>query len=347
MDKKEIILKFIEPIYRRKDILGIIFYGSSCYKTDTLGSDIDLLFITDSDKNYKGTTYIEDIKLEYFEKNIYYLMEKIETLPSSFDRSLVSIFKNGEVLYSKNNMVEYLKEEILSASKLFPPKSKKTHHELDILELYNQLQLFNCKDDTYAYIYYNLIESNRKRYHEKYGYSKLPSMKVYSLYKNPSYAKDFYCVKLPDKKFRESYLKMVTNLTDLEEVKTFMNLSDCTLNEEAHLNRYYTKVELKYLSTIVRNMVDKTISYLKTNHPSARSCYYVTLERIRKLYCYINQIEDRISFDYEKYDIKFLELFHLCISHLNYGEHLEQLFFYVVESLQMDYKNYKVLEFSY
>ena len=44
--------------------------------------------------------------------------------------------------------------------------------------------------------------------------------------------------------------------------------------------------------------------------------------------------------------MKFLELFHLCISHFHHGEYLEQLFCYVVESLQMDYKNYKILELS-
>lgn len=66
MKKEELIWNFIENFGRKEDILGIIFYGSSCYKTDMLGSDIDLLFITDGDKNYKGTTYIEGIKIEYF-----------------------------------------------------------------------------------------------------------------------------------------------------------------------------------------------------------------------------------------------------------------------------------------
>ena len=57
-----IIEKFLkEKGYReRKDILGIILYGSSAYHTSTRFSDIDLLIITENDKNYKGLTYIED-----------------------------------------------------------------------------------------------------------------------------------------------------------------------------------------------------------------------------------------------------------------------------------------------
>lgn len=346
MERREIISNFMKSICRREDVLGVIFYGSSCYKTDTLGSDVDLLFITDGDKNYKGTTYIDGVKIEYFEKNIYYLMEKIERLPFSFDRSFISIFKNGEILYSKNQVIEYLKEEILSRAKMFPTKDKRLGYESDYMEFYEQIPLFCIHDDTYSYLYYNLVESIRRRYHEEHGYSKLPSMKVYSLYQNPSYAEEFYCVRLPGQQFRESYLEMVTNLKDLDGIETFMNFLDYSAIEGKHMNKYYTKAELKYLSTIVSNMVDKTVCYLKMNHPAASSCYYVTLERIRKLYCHMNQIEDKISFDYEEYDMKFLELFHLCISHFHHGEYLEQLFCYVVESLQMDYKNYKILELS-
>ena len=106
---RDIVLKFINKYNTKDNILGIIFYGSSKYKTNTIQSDIDLLFITDGDKNYKGTTYIDGKRVEYFEKNIYYLIEKLEELQFSFDRSLVSIFKNGEVIYSNNGVVEYLK----------------------------------------------------------------------------------------------------------------------------------------------------------------------------------------------------------------------------------------------
>ena len=122
---KEIILKFLSLYSTKVNILGIIFYGSSNYGSSDNSSDIDLLFITDGDKNYKGTTYIDGKKIEYFEKNIYYLMDKIDTLDNDYDRSLISIFKNGNIIYSKDDTINYLKEEVLAKSMSFPKKKKK------------------------------------------------------------------------------------------------------------------------------------------------------------------------------------------------------------------------------
>ena len=69
----DIIYKFLDEqdYLNRKEILGIIFYGSSNYKTDTKDSDIDLLIITNDENNYKGVTYVDNKKIEYFEKNVY------------------------------------------------------------------------------------------------------------------------------------------------------------------------------------------------------------------------------------------------------------------------------------
>ena len=88
----DIIYNFLDEqdYLNRKEILGIIFYGSSNYKTDTKDSDIDLLIITNDENNYKGVTYVDNKKIEYFEKNVYDLAQKIEELPSNFDCSLES-----------------------------------------------------------------------------------------------------------------------------------------------------------------------------------------------------------------------------------------------------------------
>ena len=61
----DIIYKFLDEqdYLNRKDILGIIFYGSSNYNTDTKDSDLDLLIITNDENKYKGVTYIDDKKI--------------------------------------------------------------------------------------------------------------------------------------------------------------------------------------------------------------------------------------------------------------------------------------------
>lgn len=49
-------------------VLGILFYGSRNQRDFNSYSDIDLLIVTDDTKNYKGVTFIDNIKIEYFEK---------------------------------------------------------------------------------------------------------------------------------------------------------------------------------------------------------------------------------------------------------------------------------------
>lgn len=121
----DIIYKFLDEqdYLNRKEILGIIFYGSSNYKTDTKDSDIDLLIITNDENNYKGVTYVDNKKIEYFEKNVYDLAQKIEELPSNFDRSLESIFTNGKVIYDKHKTIKNLKDLVLENNE-YPRKKK-------------------------------------------------------------------------------------------------------------------------------------------------------------------------------------------------------------------------------
>lgn len=71
MNPYKIINTFIQKHQfdeQNPNILGIIFYGSIKYQTNNSSSDIDLLIVTNSSKCYKGVTYIDGVKIEYFEK---------------------------------------------------------------------------------------------------------------------------------------------------------------------------------------------------------------------------------------------------------------------------------------
>ena len=128
-------------------------------------SDIDLLIITDGEYNYKGVTYIDGKKIEYFEKNFYYLMNEIENLVSSLDRSLLSIFMNGTIIYNKDKTVNFLKEEVLINQTFHFQKKKKHYQESDLLEFYEYIQQLEPCHNFFSYIYYNLLELMRKKYH--------------------------------------------------------------------------------------------------------------------------------------------------------------------------------------
>lgn len=324
-----------------KNVLGIIFYGSRNYKTNNDNSDIDLLIITDSSNNYKGVTYIDGIKIEYFEKNIYYLLEQIDILEQSLDRSLVSIFTNGTNIFSRNQTLEYLKEEILSKN-YYPQKKKKINSTI-LNNWYEFLNSLKTQNNFFNYVYHNLLENIRVAYHEKNGYSKIPNMKTYELYTNKKYASQYYCVNLPDQKFINLYLELILNEYNKEKLESLIKQVICD-NSNNYQYKNYKKIELKYTSTIVANYVSKVSASLKNNHPAYLHYYYLTLEKIRKMYCNINDIDDRIDQFGYNYEQEFLFLFNLCLNSDNKSENIEKLFDFVSKPLNMNYKKYKILD---
>ncbi len=88
-----------EQYDKRNDILGIVFYGSSKYKTATSKSDINLLIITYNNRCYKGVKYIGDTKIEFSEKGFDNLLIKVEEIEKSQNNSLISILNNGTLIY--------------------------------------------------------------------------------------------------------------------------------------------------------------------------------------------------------------------------------------------------------
>lgn len=341
MKSLDTITEFLARISDKSHILGIIFYGSCRYKTNNPSSDIDLLLITDEEKNTKGTIYIEDRKVEFFEKNIFSLIEKINQLNYSLDRSLMSIFKNGEILYSKNNTIEFIKEEVLS--KIENPSRIKnaSSNTNDIVFYKSEIERLESDNPLFLYYYYNLLEVVRQEYHQQYGYSKLPTMKVYDLYSNPDYAKDFYCVDLPKTDFRNKFLHLIKNGYDKDKLDDLLNKISIQEQADSYGFSFYSKNKIIYFSTVVKNAVDKSNYYLECNRPDSLFCYYNALNKTRRLYDNINGIEQQIDLMKADYDSEFLSL---LSSHIRKPQSLESLFETVSKPLDIDYKNYKVLE---
>lgn len=328
-----------------EQVLGVLFYGSRNYNTNNQNSDIDLLIVTDSYNNYKGVTYVDGIKIEYFEKNIYDLIEKIDNLEENNDHSLVSIFLNGTIIFSKNQTLELLKEEIISRIDLLKKNKKKKGSTPLLNEFLNFFNGLNEKNNFYDYIYHNLLENIRKVYHKENGYSSIPSMKTYELYNDIDYARKYYCVDLPDEDFINMYLKLAIEGYDKEH---FDIMIDKIIHNDAMSFRQYKRIgknELKYTSTIVANCVSKVSYFLENNHPIFLHYYYITLEKIRKLYCNMNDLDDRIGQFGFDYDNEFLSLFDECLNGDNKIQSVQKLFDFACKPLNMNYKEYKILEY--
>lgn len=338
----DIIYKFLDEqdYLNRKEVLGIIFYGSSNYKTDTKDSDIDLLIITDDENNYKGVTYIDNKKIEYFEKNVYDLAKKIEELPSNFDRSLESIFTNGKVIYDKHKTIENLKDLVLENNEYPRKKNQNKFYSTSFSELKKTFFSTDKTSPYFNYIYYNFLEEIRKEYHIQNGYSKLPVNKIKKLYENSDYSEKYYCVKLPDIEFRNLYISL---LEKYKEDEFNVLLGKLKRKQTIENNFNVRKNNVKYSSTIIHSLIEKII-VKDTNEKDYLSLYYIALEKIRNLYCNINKLDNSLDNIYE-YDSSFLEIFNDFISNPS-KENITLLFNYLSSKIDIDYKKYKIYELS-
>lgn len=338
----DIIYKFLDEqdYLNRKEILGIIFYGSSNYKTDTKDSDIDLLIITNDENNYKGVTYVDNKKIEYFEKNVYDLAQKIEELPSNFDRSLESIFTNGKVIYDKHKTIENLKDLVLENNEYPRKKKQNKFYSTSFSELKKAFFSTDKTSPYFNYIYYNFLEEIRKEYHIQNGYSKLPVNKIKKLYENSDYSEKYYCVKLPDIEFRNLYISL---LEKYKEDEFNVLLGKLKRKQTIENNFNVRKNNVKYSSTIIHSLIEKII-VKDTNENDYLSLYYIALEKIRNLYCNINKLDNSLDNIYE-YDSSFFEIFNDCVSNPS-KENITLLFNYLSSKIDIDYKKYKIYELS-
>ena len=338
----DIIYKFLDEqnYLNRKEILGIIFYGSSNYKTDTKDSDIDLLIITNDENNYKVVTYVDNKKIEYFEKNVYDLAQKIEELPSNFDRSLESIFTNGKVIYDKHKTIENLKDLVLENNEYPRKKKQNKFYSTSFSELKKTFFSTDKTSPYFNYIYYNFLEEIRKEYHIQNGYSKLPVNKIKKLYENSDYSEKYYCVKLPDIEFRNLYISL---LEKYKEDEFNVLLGKLKRKQTIKNNFNARKNNVKYSSTIIYSLIEKII-VKDTNEKDYLSLYYIALEKIRNLYCNINKLDNSLDNIYE-YDSSFFEIFNDCVSNPS-KENITLLFNYLSSKIDLDYTKYKIYELS-
>lgn len=345
MNPYEIINIFIQSHQldeKNSNVLGIIFYGSTKYQTNKPSSDIDLLIVTSSPKCYKGVTYIDGIKIEYFEKSFDYLLNQIYDMKNSLDSSLLSIFKNGEVLFSRDYTMEYLTDEILSQNNSLNKRHVASHGVLnEWLEFFDGISIGSTM---FPFVYHNLLEFIRKLFHEENGFSKLPIMKVYDLYQDKSYATKFYCAKLPPQEFRNCFLDLITSNNNPPQFQTLLKTISSKEDYSESSPTAYRLNELQYKSTIAETCVSKVIALYQENHPASLHCYYIALEKLRVLYCNINGLNESIHHFGNSYDAEFLSFFQNCIDKID-PNNLRNLFVFISSPLKMDYHHYKILEY--
>ena len=337
-DEKEIIAIFLKEksILENSSVVGIIFYGSRKYKFNTDISDIDLLIITNNKPDFKGVSHVNNIRIEYFVKSISSLLEQIESIATSQDNSLLSIFKNGELIQGDEISFNYLKSQIDFERKV--PKKKKSSQISSYLRKTEQTDNKFYKH----YFYYNLIDMIRKKYHEENGYCSLNGQKAYNLYENREYAEMYYCLKLPDQDFIKLYKEAIEEGYNNSILSKLLAKVDCE-KETSSFYQPFSKQEIKSYSAVVETSLTRSVKHLTNNNIESLNSYYLAIEKIRILYCMINRLNYNIEYFNEEYDSEFLKHFDIAIKNASI-ESITNLFDFTVKSLSINYKEYKVLD---
>ena len=109
----ETIQEFLEKnqYLQDKHVLGVLFYGSYKYGLNNKNSDIDLHIIYD-DSNpehlIRGNTFVNGIRIEYFEKTISEIQNNVEDGYKTQDNATVAIIGKAEIIYEKDNSMHDL-----------------------------------------------------------------------------------------------------------------------------------------------------------------------------------------------------------------------------------------------
>jgi predicted nucleotidyltransferase len=264
-------------------VLGILFYGSYLYGLNNKRSDVDLHIIFDDSTHelIRGNTYINNTRIEYFEKPINNVYQTVKNDYIEQNSASLAMFGKAMIIYQKNNEMDELKSYV---NQVFSEKLP----SLDYDETIEQMAIINnrmerLKKDAYENspyfnILFNLtIDKIRRLYHRLNGISYLETSKALNGYKNPELLK-CYCVdKIPDEYFLKIYYALLTsmNITNVEkyellEVLYRYTTKDIIFNENEYrvfikphfdirLNNLQKLNEINFVNTIDSILVPEDV----------------------------------------------------------------------------------------
>ncbi len=211
--------------------LGVIVYGSSLTGNTNELSDIDLHVIFDNNESgrvIRGKKYVNDQKIEYFEKSIgdEYLM--VENEFASQNNASFAILGKGEIVYARDNSLDQLQKYVIHRykDKMPPLSTDDAREQISIID--NKVQKLDtllAEDSPYFNHYYHIVlEKMRKVHHKIIGISQIPTSKVHIIYTDEAYRKAS-CKTNPPQDFVDDYLRLITpdnNKTqNIEQLKLF------------------------------------------------------------------------------------------------------------------------------
>lgn len=244
------IASFIDRMgyLENEHVLGCFFYGSYLTGYSNKNSDVDLHIIFDNSNPkhlIRGNEYINEFRIEYFEKPINDLYLSADNDFNNQCNALLSIVGTSKIVFDKGEYLKQLREYVLEKfSKPLPPLEKETAKEYVSIINNRMEKLEKAVNDNSPYFYhlYHLtIEKIRKFYHKLNGLPEVPTSKVFRVYTDEDYRKSFYKDDIPEEEFIIMYLDAISDndldmKNKLKKVQDLYNYAkrDVSLEEDSY-----------------------------------------------------------------------------------------------------------------
>lgn len=251
MTVHEIIQEFIKKNKYLQDehVQGILFYGSYKYGLNNQNSDIDLHIIyDDSNSNHliRGNTFIDETRIEYFEKTINEIYNEVEDGYANQDNATESIIGNSEIIYEKDNSMQNLQAYVLNKFKNGLPGLTENEAKEQVSIINNRMEKLEkyAKENNqfFEHLYHLTIEKIRRFYHNLNGMPRIETYKGFKLYKDKKYQEMFSIHRIPDRKFLDMYFELIQSHNEskvamFEKLKEFYDYSKRTVEMDEHYYR--------------------------------------------------------------------------------------------------------------
>ena len=227
-------------------ILGVLFYGSYKHGLNNQNSDIDLHIIYD-DSNpehlIRGNTFINGIRIEYFEKTISEIYNNVEEGYMTQDNATESIIGKSEIIYEKDNSMHNLQEYVVAKFKNGLPPLTEDEAKEQVAIINNRMEKLKkyAEEDSYFFehLYHLTIEKIRRFYHNLNGMPRIETSKGFKLYRDKKYQEMFSIHNIPDQRFLEMYFELIqsqgkSKIEMFERLKEFYDYAKTTVDLEEH-----------------------------------------------------------------------------------------------------------------
>ncbi len=247
----DIINKFVNKMgyLKNANLEGIVWYGSSQTGFANSCSDIDLhIVFSDLTNEVRGSDFIDNYRIEYFEKTLSSLYQKVDYEFNHQSNAMVSMFAYGTVLLDKRGNIKKLQEYIKRTYSAPMPclNEEETKEQIAIINnFFDDLNYYIETNDLYAnHVFHLTLERIKDLY---FAINALPGVsrtKALKTMLNDNY-RNATKKKNPEPEFIDLYIRCLNeNISLLQRLNLLQFLYQITI-QNISFNKNVHRIVLK------------------------------------------------------------------------------------------------------